>query len=412
MLRRWTLRLGKAMHVIDQTGEPRKRPRAKWAWLALALIVAAGGGGYWYWRPAPKPAAARQAPPVPVTVADARTQNVPIFLDALGTVSASNTVSIRSQITGTLQSVNFTEGQEVKQGDTLAVIDPRPLQAALTQALARKVQDQAQLVSAQKDLARFTDLAKRDYGTQQSVDQQVAKVDQLKGAIDADQGAIENAQTQLSYATITAPFEGRVGFRQLDAGNIIHPTDANPLTVLTQIKPAMVIFTLPQKNLGDVREAMIRGPVTVYAYDQDGKNQLAQGELLLIDNQIDQQTSTIRLKARFPNEDQRLWPGEFVRIRTQVDTRTNVVTIPTPALQRGPQGLFTWVIKPDNTADQRSLEASQVDANTVIVSKGLNAGERVVVNGQYRLQTGTRVEAKTEAAADVKKDAGSAGDAS
>ncbi len=214
--------------------------------------------------------------------------------------------------------------------------------------------------------------------------------------LDADQGAIENAQTQLSYATITAPFDGNVGFRQLDAGNIIHPTDAQPLTVLTQIKPAMVVFTLPQKYLGDVREAMLRGSVAVLAYDQDGVKELSSGELMLIDNQIDQATSTIRLKARFANADARLWPGEFVRIRAQVDAKQNVVTIPPSALQRGPNGLYAWVIKPDNTADQRYVEATTPDSKTVIVTKGLNAGEKVVVNGAYRVQAGTRVDAKPE----------------
>jgi membrane fusion protein, multidrug efflux system len=341
---------------------------------------------------------ARQAPPIPVTVAAAEKRSVPIFLDALGTVSASNTVSIRSQTTGTLQSVNFTEGQEVHQGDTLATIDPRPLQSALTQATAKKAQDQAQLVAAQKDLARFTDLARRDYATQQSLDQQQARVEQLKAMIDADQGAIESAQTQLSYATITAPFDGRVGFRQVDPGNIIHPTDTQPLTVVTQIRPSIVTFTLPQKNLGDVREAMLRGAVTVLAYDQDGRRELAEGQLLLIDNQIDQATSTIRLKARFPNQDSRLWPGEFVRIKAQVDNKSDVVTIPPVALQRGPEGLYTWVVKPDNTADQRKLDATPIGTDTVIVNKGLDPGERVVVNGQYRLQPGARVQAKTDPA--------------
>ena len=386
------------MELIDN----HRRPPRKRAWGAIAVMLLAAtlaGGGVWYWkmRPAPQQAA-RQAPAIPVTVVDAASSNVPIYLDALGTVSASNTVSIHSQITGTLQKVNFTEGQEVHQGDTLATIDPRPLEAALTQATAKKAQDQAQLISAQKDLARFADLAKRDFATQQSLDQQQAKVDQLKAMIDADQGAIENAQTQLSYATITAPFDGRVGFRQLDAGNIIHPSDPQPLTVLTQIKPSIVIFTLPQKNLGAVREAMLRGKVDVLAYDQDGVKELANGELLLIDNQIDQQTSTIRLKARFANDDSRLWPGEFVRIRAQVDDRQNVVTIPPPALQRGPNGLYAWVIKPDNTAEQRPVEASTPDSNTVIVTKGLTAGEKVVVNGQYRLQVGARVDAKPEGA--------------
>ena len=379
------------MQIVEH---PRGKPRPRFRSLALvALAALIGAGGYWWTRPAAPPVA-RQAAPVPVTGIAAASRNVPIYLDALGTVSAANTVSIRSQITGTLQTVNFTEGQEVHQGDTLAVIDPRPLQAALTQAIAKKAQDQAQLISAQKDLTRFSDLAKRDFATQQSVDQQRAKVDQLKAMIDADQGAIENAQTQLSYATITAPFDGRVGFRQLDAGNIIHPTDANPLTVLTQIKPAMVIFTLPQSSLGDVREAMLRGTVAVLAYDQDGTHELARGELMLIDNQIDQTTSTIRLKARFPNDDSRLWPGEFVRVRAQVEARENVVTIPPPALQRGPNGLYAWVIKPDNTVEQRALEAATVDGDTVIVSKGLAAGEQVVTNGQYRLQAGTRVDAR------------------
>ena len=379
------------MQIVEH---PRGKPRPRFRSLALvALAALIGAGGYWWTRPAAPPVA-RQAAPVPVTVIAAASRNVPIYLDALGTVSAANTVSIRSQITGTLQTVNFTEGQEVHQGDTLAVIDPRPLQAALTQAVARKAQDEAQLISAQKDLTRFTDLAKRDFASQQSVDQQRAKVDQLKAMIDADQGAIENARTQLSYATITAPFDGRVGFRQLDAGNIIHPTDANPLTVLTQIKPAMVIFTLPQSSLGDVREAMLRGTVAVLAYDQDGTHELARGELMLVDNQIDQTTSTIRLKARFPNDDSRLWPGEFVRVRAQVEARENVVTIPPPALQRGPNGVYAWVIKPDNTVEQRALEAATVDGDTVIVSKGLAAGEQVVTNGQYRLQAGTRVDAK------------------
>ena len=382
------------MQVVEHPrGKPRPGFRRGFALTLVALAALIGGGAYWWTRPAATPVA-RQAARVPVTVIAAASRNVPIYLDALGTVSAANTVSIRSQITGTLQTVNFTEGQEVHQGDTLAVIDPRPLQAALTQAVARKAQDEAQLISAQKDLSRFTDLAKRDFATQQSVDQQRAKVDQLKAMIDADQGAIENAQTQLSYATITAPFDGRVGFRQLDAGNIIHPTDANPLTVLTQIKPAMVIFTLPQSSLGDVREAMLRGTVAVLAYDQDGTHELARGELMLVDNQIDQTTSTIRLKARFPNDDSRLWPGEFVRVRAQVEARENVVTIPPPALQRGPNGLYAWVIKPDNTAEQRAVEATTVDGDTVIVSKGLAAGEQVVTNGQYRLQAGTRVDAR------------------
>src|SRR5215813_4667022 len=381
----------------DATARPsRKRP------LLLALIagIAIAIPAVVFLRGSQSASAPRPASPsaIPVTVTAVSRRDVPIFLDGLGTVQASNTVAIHSQIDGKLQSVNFVEGQEVHKGDTLAVIDPRALQAALDQAVAKKAQDEAQLIAAQKDLDRFKTLIAKAAGTQQSVDQQQGKVDQLKATIDADVGAIESAQTQLSYTTITAPIDGRVGFRQVDAGNIIHANDPNPLTVLTLIRPSVAVFTLPQKDLADVRDAMLRGPVPVIAFDQDNTRQLAQGELLLIDNQIDQTTSTIRLKARFPNEDDRLWPGEFVRLRVRVGTNADVVTIPPAALQRGPQGFYAWVIKPDNTAEQRPLEATPINADAVIVTKGLSVGESVVVKGQYRLQDGSRVESKSEQA--------------
>src|SRR5215813_2439082 len=379
----------------DATARPsRKRPLllALIAGIAIAIpaVVFLRGNQS---ASAPRPAS---PPAIPVTVSAVSQRDVPIFLDSLGTVQASNTVAIHSQIDGRLQSVNFVEGQEVHKGDTLAVIDPRALQAALNQAIAKKAQDEAQLIAAQKDLERFKALLTKAAGTQQSVDQQQGKVDQLKATIDADQAAIESAQTQLSYATITAPIDGRVGFRQVDVGNVIHANDQSPLTVITQIRPIVAVFTLPQKNLGAVREAMLDGDVAVEAYDQDNGRKLADGELLLIDNQIDQTTSTIRLKARFSNDDDRLWPGEFVRVRTEVDTRKDVVTIPPPAVQRGPQGLYTWVVKPDSTAEMRPIEASTVD-NVAIVGKGIAPGERVVLKGQSRLQPGTKVDARTEA---------------
>jgi multidrug efflux system membrane fusion protein len=366
--------------------------------LLLAIALATGAASFVLWHRGKPAAHAATSPAVPVTVSAVAQRDVPIFLDGLGTVQASNTVAVHSQIDGKLQSVNFVEGQEVHKGDTLAVIDPRALQAALNQAIAKKAQDQAQLIAAQKDLDRFKTLLTKAAGTEQSVDQQQGKVDQLKATIDADQAAIDSAQTQLSYTTITAPFDGRVGFRQVDAGNIIHANDTNPLTVLTQIKPSIAIFTLPQKDLADVRDAMLQGPVPVIAMDQDNTRQLAQGDLMLIDNQIDQTTSTIRLKARFANEDDRLWPGEFVRLRVRSATRDGAVTIPPTAVQRGPQGLYAWVVKPDNTAEQRPIETAPVDNDTTIVTKGLSVGERVVVNGQYRLQAGTRVETKTDQA--------------
>jgi multidrug efflux system membrane fusion protein len=324
-------------------------------------------------------------------VAQATSRDVPIYSDALGTVQALNTIAIRAQVNGQLVSIDFRQGQEVRRGDVLARIDPAPLQAALDQAIAKKSQDEAQLISAQKDLARFKALALKSFETQQNVDLQQAKVDTAKASIDADQAAIEAAKTQLDYATITAPIDGVVGFRQLDIGNIIHTTDANPLTVLTQIKPSTAIFTLPQSDLGPVREAMLRSDVPVFAYDQDNKKQLAEGRLLLINNQIDQTTSTIQLKAEFPNEDERLWPGEFVHIRVLIATRKNAVTIPALALQRGPEGYYLWVVKPDETVEQRPIGAQTVSDDIVIVSKGLNAGETVVVEGQSRLDVGVRV---------------------
>jgi multidrug efflux system membrane fusion protein len=378
---------------------PKGRSRRKWFWaaaVAVVLVVAA----VVVWRRAERPVQAEAVPPaVPVTVAAAAQQDVPIYLAGLGTVQAWNTISIHSQIDGTLQSVNFEQGQEVHKGDILAQIDPRALQAALGQAVAKKAEDQAQLVDAQKDLQRFKTMAAKAFETEQNVDLQQAKVDTTQATLEADQAAIESAQTQLSYATITAPIDGRVGFRQVDAGNIIHASDPNPLTVLTQIKPVQVTFTLPQKDLGGVREAMLRGPVPVLAFDQDNAHELAQGQLMLINNQIDQTTSTISLKASFANDDEKLWPGEFVRMRLQVTTRMAAITIPSAAVQRGPNGLYTWVVKPDNTVDQRSIETTPVNNDITIVTKGLANDEKVVVIGQYRLQAGSRVDAKTEAAA-------------
>ena len=261
--------------------------------------------------------------------------------------------------------------------------------------MAKKSEDEAQLIDNEKDLARFKTLVIRNAETQQNVDAQQAKVDQTKATIDADQAAIEAARTQLNYATISAPIDGVVGFRQVDVGNIIHTNDVNPLTVLTQIKPCTVIFTLPQGDLGPVREAMLHGTVSVLAFDQENKQQLAEGKLLLINNQIDQNTSTIQLKAEFPNQDERLWPGEFVHIHILITTRKNAVTVPAVALQRGPDGFYVWVIKPDNTAEQRPIEAETVSEDLAIATKGLDAGERVVVDGQSRLDVGTRVAIRT-----------------
>jgi multidrug efflux system membrane fusion protein len=367
-----------------------RRPRL--IFLLVAGLAAAALAAVVVSRHGKSPANQTAAPPaIPVTVTEAAQHDVPIYYDALGTVQAYNTVAIRAQVTGQLVSIDFRQGQEVRTGDVLAKIDPAPFKAALDQAVAKKAQDEAQLIGAQKDLERFMILVKKNFETQQNVDQQQAKVDQFKASINADQAAIEAAQTQLDYAIIIAPIDGVVGFRQLDIGNIIHTADVNPLTVLTQVKPCMVVFTLPQSDLGPVRESMLRGSVSVLAFDQNDKEQLAEGKLLLINNQIDQTTSTIQLKAEFPNVDGRLWPGEFVRIRLLITTRKDAVTIPPVAVQRGPDGFYVWVIKPDNTADQRTIDAQMVNETTAIASKGLVAGERVVLDGQSRLEAGSHV---------------------
>ena len=370
------------------TGLNSRRNHYLIAGVAVVFVVAAIG----VWRYA-KPQPAKAPPPaIPVTATTAAQRDVPIYYHALGTVSAYNTVALRAQVNGQIISVNFAQGQEVHAGDVLARIDPAPFKATLDQNIAKKSEDEALLISAEKDLARYKTLVLKNFETQQNVDQQQAKVDQIKASIDADQAAIESAQTQLNFATITAPIDGVVGFRQVDVGNIIHTNDVGPLTVLTQIKPCYVIFTLPQLDLGPVREAMLQGTVQVLAYDQNDQQQLAEGRLLLINNQIDQTTSTIQLKAEFPNVDERLWPGEFVRIRILITTSKNAVTVPPIAVQRGPDGFYVWVIKPDNTAEQRPIDAQIVSEDTAIAAKGLNAGERIVLTGQSRLDVGTRVE--------------------
>jgi multidrug efflux system membrane fusion protein len=365
------------------------------AGLVAAAVVAAAA---FFWLTKPKIQAAGP-PPVPVMMTAAGQQDVPIYFQALGTVMALNTVAIRAEVNGQLVSIDFRQGQDVKKGDVLAKIDPAPFKATLDQAMAKRAQDEALLIDAQKDLVRFKTLVVKNVETQQNVDAQQAKVDQLKATVDADQAAIEAAQTQLNFTTIAAPIDGVVGFRQIDIGNIIHTTDANPLTVLTQIQPCVVLFTLPQDDLGPLREAMLRGPVDVLAFDQDDQQQLAQGHLLLVDNQIDQTTSTIRMKAEFPNQDDRLWPGEFVRIRTLITTRKDAVTVPAVAVQRGPDGLYAWVIKSDNTVEQRPIQALTVSESLVVVTKGLSPGEHVVTDGQSRLDVGSRVAIKPAPAA-------------
>jgi membrane fusion protein, multidrug efflux system len=368
---------------------PLLRPRRRWIWLAgIAIVLTAVAAGLWR-RATPEHARAAQsnAPPaVQVTVATAARHDVPIYLSGLGTVQASITVSIHAQVDGTLQEVPFAEGQQVHKGDVLAKIDPRLFQAALDQAKAKKAQDEAQLIAADKDLVRFTTLGDKGFETQQNIDQQQAKVDQLKGSIEADVAAIESAQTQLDYTTIVAPSDGRMGVRLVDPGNIVHAADQTAIATLTQTRPIAVLFTLPSRSLDDVRDAMARGPVEVTAFDQDNRAALGTGQLLLVDNVIDQTTATIRLKAMFPNDDERLWPGEFVNARLLLETRHQALTIPSSAVQRGPNGLFAWVVTAGGPAEMHPLRVGPTSGDQAVVVAGLAEGDRVVTDGQYRLQ--------------------------
>jgi len=358
--------------------------------MATCLALLAGGGAlYWYATQGPEAARAARAPArtaVPVSVAIVGRQDVPTYVTGLGTVQASFTVGIHSQVDGKLQEVLFTEGQHVKKGDVLAKIDPRLFQAALDQAKAKKAQDEAQLISASKDLARSKTLVLSNVTSQQIVDQQQGKVDQLKAAIDADEAMIQTAQTQLEYTTITAPSDGRMGVRLVDPGNIVHANDQGSIATLTLTQPSAVLFTLPARALDDVRDAMARGPVEVTAFDQDNRRALATGKLLLVDNIIDQASATIRCKAMFPNEDERLWPGQFVNARVLLGTQANAVVIPTGAVQRGPQGLFVWTVTDKQRAEPRPIQVGGAYGDLTVIASGLTGGERIVTAGHYKLQ--------------------------
>jgi membrane fusion protein, multidrug efflux system len=361
--------------------------------VGCAAVLAIAASSYWYWTQGPDPArAARPArAPVPVSIATASRQDVPIYLTGLGTVQALFTIAIHAQVDGKLQEVFFKEGQRVKKGDVLAKIDPRLYQAALDQAKAKKAQDEAALIAALKDLERYKTLVAKHFETEQNVDQQQAKVDQTKASIDADAAAIATAQTNLDYTDVVAPSDGRMGVRMVDPGNIVHASDQASIAILTQTEPTAVLFTLPAQTLDGVREAVARGTVEVAAYDRDNAILLSTGTLATVDNLIDQATATYRLKAMFKNQDEKLWPGEFVNARLMLETRQNVVVIPPMAVQRGPNGLFTWVVNADNTVEPHPIKTSTTTGDRTIVVDGLDGGERVVTDGQYKLQNKSQV---------------------
>ena len=361
----------------------------------LALVATAA-----FWRlnmEAGVPRAAAQTPgqAIPVTAGTVAVEDVPVFLHGIGTVQAYNTVAIKSRVDGQIVKINFKEGEEVKVGDPLFQIDPRPYQAALETAQAAKEKDEAQLAGAQLDLDRYQKLLGPGWQTKQSYDQQKATVEQFQAAIKGDAAQIQNAKLNLGYADIRSPIDGRLGAKLVDVGNLVHANDNTPLVMIAELKPIFVSFTLPQETLDDVQENNKKAPLVVRASSGDGKKELAQGKLTLIDNMIDQATGTIHLKARFDNDDERLWPGEFVNLRLILSTHKGVATVPQQTVQVGPNGYYAYVIKPDNTVERRAVEVASMQDGLAVISKGLTPGEKVVVDGQYRLTEGARVNPTT-----------------
>jgi membrane fusion protein, multidrug efflux system len=355
----------------------------------IALAVALGA--WWFFhRPLPPP---RDPPAVAVDVATVERADVPVYLEGLGTVQAFYTVTVTARVDGRIDEVGFSEGQEVRKGALLVQIDPRPYQAALGVAIATRDKDRAQLENARRDLERYELLAPEDLASKQTVDTQKTLIAQLTAQLKGDQAAIDNARTQLDYTTITSPIDGRTGIRLVDPGNNVRATDTAGMVVVTQLEPISIIFSLPEEAFGQLSAALARGPVPAVALSRDGKEELDRGTVALIDNEIDQNTGTIRVKATLPNRQRRLWPGEFVNVRVLTEMRRQVLTIPASALERGPDGVFAYRVQRDSTVAVAPLTAGEPVGNVVVVEQGLAAGDQVVTSNHYRLQPGTRIRA-------------------
>ena len=356
--------------------------------IAAALVYVFGG------KTAPTRTGGRfgaDGGPVPVLVTAATKADVPVYLDAVGTTKALNTVTVSPQVDGKLLSVGFKEGDDVKKGDVLAVIDPTTYQALLDQAIAKKAQDEALLANARLDLIRYQKLALTNAGASQQADTQKALVAQYVAQVQADQGAIENAQATLSYTKITAPIDGRTGIRQLDEGNIVHASSSPAIVVLTQLKPISVFFNVPQQDLTRINAAFAKAPLSVDAQSSTDNKVIDSGTLKVVDNQVDPTTGTVKLKSEFPNANLQLWPGQFVNVRLLIDTLKQVVVIPTGAVQRGPNGTFVYVVNDDNTVAIRPITVQKQDETQTVVSKGLTPPERVVTTGFARLTDGAKI---------------------
>jgi membrane fusion protein, multidrug efflux system len=368
----------------------------------VAVLVAVAGAGYINWshfygngigRAARGDTKGGQTPvAIPVTIAQAQTADFPVYLNGLGTVQPYETVTVHSRVDGELTKVAFKQGQMVSEGELLAQIDPRPYQAALDQALAKKAQDEANLKNAQLNLQRYTTLNKEEFSTRQQLDTQQASVDQLNAQIKGDQAAIDNAQTQVGYTTIRSPLTGKTGFRLIDPGNIVHAADTTGIVTIVKLQPISVVFTAPEDDVPQINKALAAGAVPVTALSSDGSKTLSQGHLALVDNKVDQASGTISMKATFENKDNVLWPGLSVSTRLLVETLKQVTVMPEDAVQHGPSGLYAFVVGNDNRAEMRSIKIGQEDNGQAVVSQGVSPGEKVVTAGQYRVQQGALVE--------------------
>ncbi len=373
-------------------------------WRLRLIVLAATVVGLYFLFARSRPDSSNQAPPgavhvaVPVAAVAAKLGDMNQYISAIGTVTAYNTVTVKSRVDGQLDKVNFTEGQLVKAGDLLAEIDPRPYQVQLTQAEGTLAKDLASLENAKVTLARDKELYSQKVLARQDLDNQEAAVGQYAGSIESDKGAVDNAKLQLVYSRITSPITGRVGLRLVDAGNIIHATDATGLAVITQLQPIAVDFGIPEDDLPSLETAMKANPqLPVEAYDRDFKHKLATGTLLTTDNQIDQSTGTIKLKASFPNQDSSLFPNQFVNAKLLVNTIHDAIMIPAAGLQRSQQGSFVYVVKPDQTVEMRSVTVAATQGDVIAIGKGLAAGDLVVTDGVDKLQQGSHVNVQTAA---------------